>query len=106
MGYKATRFGVTKVVLGDGYWAELRPLSKRETEEFQADQADTPARTEAGERMLVRMIARWNLDDEQGNPLPIDQDTVRDLSLPDYTTLVGQIAHITNPLADPETAKK
>lgn len=106
MGYKAKRFGATKVALGDEYWAELRPISKGEAEEYQGTVADESDRQDAGEAMLVRMIVRWNLDAEDGSILPISRETVRDLSLPDYGALVAAIGAIINPLAEPAAAKK
>jgi len=107
MGYKAKRFGVSKVDLGDsGYWVELRPISKGEAEDFQTTATDDKARSDAGEEMLVRMIARWNLDDEDGAAIPISRDAVRDLSLEDYGTLTAAITKVLNPLADAVTAKK
>lgn len=106
MGYKSKRFGVTKVELGDGYWVELRPISKGEAEAYQSPAADEHARSDAGEEMLVQMIARWNLDDEAGAMLDITRAAVRDLSLQDYGTLTGAIAKVLNPLAEADAAKK
>ena len=106
MGYKAKRFSVTKVDLGDGYWVELCPISKGEAEAFQTTSADDQARSEAGEAMLVKMIARWNLDGDDGAIIEISRDAVRGLSLADYGTLTAGITTILNPLADGETAKK
>ena len=99
MGYKTKRFGATKVELGDGYWAEIRHLSYGETQSFQSAFRDDAERSAAGEESLVRMIVRWNLDDDDGGILPISRESMRELTLADYSSLAQAAGRLVNPVA-------
>lgn len=122
MGYNAKRFGVTKVDLPDGYWAEVAPLTKAQDDECDRAllggelEAPVGSMTALGEmrtklyqreysdRQLAYAIKRWNLDDDAGAILPITVETVQGLADADSDALLAVVRKLTSPLADPKDA--
>lgn len=114
MGYKTKRFGATKVDLGDGYWAEVAPLTKAEDDECQrallggelegsvGDAQALRARfhqREYTDQMLLFAIRRWNLDDDDGSILPVDLPHIQGLADADSDKLLAEIRRRNNPVA-------
>ncbi len=114
MGYRATVFGVRKVELGQGYWAEVAPLTKAEDDECRrvllGGELEGPLNAEAlrarfhqreyTDQVLLYAIKRWNVDDETGNVLPIELESIRGLAEAHSNALLGVVRGLTNPLAD------
>jgi hypothetical protein len=108
------------VDLGDGYWVEVAPLTKAEDDECNrillggdlegtvGDAASMRAKfhqREYTDQLLVCAIKRWNLDDEAGVLLPITAEAIQGLADTDSTKLLAVVRGITNPVAEPATAK-
>jgi hypothetical protein len=120
VSYKSKRFGVTKVDLGDGYWAEVAPLTKAEDDETKrtllggdlegapGDVTSIRARfhqREYTDQVLLFAIKRWNLDDDAGVLLPIGVEAIQGLTDGDSTKLLAVVRGVTNPVAEPAIAK-
>ncbi len=115
MGYKSKRFQVTRVSLPDGYWADVAPLTKDEADECQQALMGGLIETQVGagagltkaklhqrdytDLVLLRAIKAWNLDDEDGNPLPITLDAIHALTGKDSDLILGVVQGVTSPLA-------
>lgn len=91
MGYKQKAFAGEKVDLADGYWVRVRPLSGDQSitlgETVKTD--GTTGTRESVVYLLTNAIAEWNLDDDDGQPLPIDETSVGDLTAQDQMAIVN-----------------
>lgn len=53
------------------------------------DSNDPDDKGKAVENMIASCVVSWDLNDEDGNPLPLGSDSVEDL-LPEFVVAVGQ----------------
>lgn len=96
MGYRTKIFKSVKIDLDEGYWVKIKPLTKDEEDDcvvtlletsFEGlklnDLSDAKARMNNkgySTKQLVAGIVEWNLDDDDGKILPINEETVSELS--------------------------
>lgn len=119
MGYRAKRFGITRVELEGGYWADVRRLTKEEDDDCQeallAEHLESPLGVQVQQikaklhqrdytdRLLLHAIQAWNLDDDDGNTLPIELEHIRGLLDADSTKLLGVVRNANAPLEEAGT---
>ena len=122
MGYHEEVFEPTKVQLTAKYYAWVSPLDKGENDQAQkiaqsqgseatvkAGGAETRLQFDSqewGTAVLVRGIREWNIDDKDGNVLPITEESVRGLRSLHAQQLLNAITAATNPLANADTHLK
>jgi hypothetical protein len=56
----------------------------------------------AADVLLNAMIAAWNLDDEEGNPIPVSQEAINELEKPDADALLTEIGKIMDVVEQPK----
>ena len=91
------------------YWVEFRQrltsgdqdAANEAINEFLVDTAATMPRVDARLHvtadepvLLARMIVAWNLDDEAGTVLPINRDTVGQMSREDRDAIIARIREL------------
>ena len=120
MGYRSVVFGRTRVELGQGYWAEVAPLTKAEDDECRRVLLGGDLEGAVGsleglrarfhqreytDYVLLSAVKRWNLDDDAGAPLPIDLAGIQGLADAHATKLLAAVRGLTAPLANAEARR-
>jgi hypothetical protein len=116
MGYRSKFFLKRRVDLGEGYWAEIVPLTKGEDDTAKqeltgnlvvnlADEKNMNATLNSrayADSHLLQGIKAWNLDDEDGNTLPITIENIQAMLDAHATKLLAELRKMTNPVATPQ----
>lgn len=118
MGYVAKYAGTEKLILSDpDYWVELRKCLSRaqlgETESLltqavvDMDGKGTvkPNVTLYRNTMVAFSIAAWNLDDDNGNVLPVNLATVGFLSGPDFDLVYNRVDKLNKGMTEDEQSR-
>lgn len=107
MGYKSKAFAGERVALSADYWAQVKPMTGDEAlamaEAATSDEGKSLSNRASLVLLLTTAVAAWNLDDDDGNLLQINEATVGELSAADQMRLVQASRRLNNPLADAET---
>lgn len=101
MGFLSAYTGTTRVNIGSDYWVDLRKYITQGGQEA-AEAALARVITVDGEAqprpdvaqyrklMVLAAVQDWNLDDDNGQPLKIDVQTIEKLPLPVFNKLWEQ----------------
>jgi hypothetical protein len=79
MGYASRYAGIYTVHLDDHYWVRLRHLRTREAREI--GELNGLSGSERGLAGLTAAIVEWNLDDDEGNILPVSPEVIDEMAV-------------------------
>lgn len=113
MGYKSVYIARKKVELDERYWVVLQPLVQGQEDEAQValfgqavfetgltDMNDIRAKLnhkDYAHKQLELGIVDWNLDDDDGKVLPINEENIRGLTPAHHQKLLMELRGVTTP---------
>lgn len=116
MGYRAKFLGAKKIDLEEGYWVKIQPLDKDQedlcqaalfgTSVFEGEMTDLAAikaqlnHKAYADKQLAVAIVEWNLDAEDGTPIPITEESVRHLSPRHANKILAELRSLNSPFVE------
>ncbi|SRR6185437_11979456 len=122
MGYKSKIFAPKYVPLDDDYWVKVRPLTGEQESDASAamleksnlsveeiQQVSDPRKLNISAynvAQMARAIFEWNVDDEDGVILEINEENVSGLSAAHQSKILQVVRGLNSPFPQGSTAKR